>query len=60
MFHLVIIIQNLMCISIVEYKILENAFDKSIKNDFIALKPKLVHFFLYSIVIVSMVTTREW
>ena len=44
-----------MCIKIVEYKILEQALDKSIKNDFIALKPKQVYVFLYSTVIVSMV-----
>ena len=49
-----------MCIKIVEYKILEQAMDKSIKNDFIALRPKLVYVFLYSTVIVSMVTTGEW
>ena len=60
MFHLVIILQNLMCIKIVEYKILEQALDKSIQNDFIALKPKQVYVFLYSTVIVSMVTTRKW
>ena len=30
LFHLVIILQNLMCIKIVEYKILEQALDKSI------------------------------
>ena len=64
LFHLVIILQNLMCIKIVEYKILEQALDKSIKNDFIndfiALKPKQVYVFLYSTVIVSIVTTRKW
>ena len=49
-----------MCIKIVEYKILEQALDKSILNDFIALKPKQVYVFLYSTVIVSMVTTRKW
>ena len=49
-----------MCIKIVEYKILEQVLDKSIQNDFIALKPKLVYVFLYSTVIVSMVTTRTW
>ena len=54
------IIQNLMCIKIVEYKILEKALDKSISNDFIALKPKQGYVFLYSTVIVSMVTTRKW
>ena len=60
MLHLVIILQNLMCIKIVEYKILEQALDKSIYNDFIALKPKQAYVFLYSTVIVSMVTTRKW
>ena len=60
MFNLVIILQNLMCIKIVEYKILEQALDKSIQNDFIALKPKQVYVFLYSTVIVAMVTTRKW
>ena len=60
MFHLVTILQNLMCIKIVEYKILDQALDKSILNDFIALKPKQVYVFLYSTVIVSMVTTRKW
>ena len=30
LFHLVIILQNLMCIKIVEYKILEQVLDKSI------------------------------
>ena len=32
-----------MCTKIVEYKILEQALDKSILNDFTALKPKLVY-----------------
>ena len=54
------IIQNLMCIKIVEYKILEKALDKSISNDFIALKPNQGYVFLYSTVIVSMVATRKW
>ena len=45
MFHLGIILQNLMCIKIVEYKILEQALDKSIQNDFIALKPNKLMFF---------------
>ena len=49
-----------MCIKIVEYKILEQALNKSIKNDFIALKPNQVYVFLYGAVIVSMVTTRKW
>ena len=49
-----------MCIKIVKHKILEQALDKSIYNDFIALKPKQVYVFLYSTVIVSMVTTRKW
>ena len=49
-----------MCINIVEYKILEQALDKSILNDYKAYKPKLVLFFCNSTVIVSMVTTRKW
>ena len=49
-----------MCMKIVEYKILEQALDKSIKNEFIDLKPKQVYVFLYSTVIVSMVTFRKW
>ena len=34
-----------MCIKIVEYKILVQALEKSVLNDFIALKPKQVYFF---------------
>ena len=49
-----------MNIRIVEHKILEQALDKSIQNDFIALKQKQVHVFLYGTVIVFMVTTRKW
>ena len=45
MLNLVIILQNLMCIKVVEYKILEQALDKSMLNDFIALKPNKFMFF---------------
>ena len=34
-----------MCIKIVEYKILVQALEKSVLNDFIALKPKQVYSF---------------
>ena len=59
MVHLVSILQNLMCLKIVEYKILVQVLDKSIEKDFITLKPKQVFDFLYGTAIVSMVTTRE-
>ena len=58
MIHLVSILQNLMCLKIVEYKILVIVLDKS--KGFYNFEAKTSFlFFLYGKVIVSMVTNRE-